>query len=279
MHEHQPHVALSLIVMNNMMAMALGRLLVLFISLSRIASCYAQGEAQIHVWVIFKSKWLVSFLVVECESDLKYLMQPPTEIDCNPYIDKELSLICAVEASNTSDISIVWFRRTTIDSGREELTASSERLQNGTGRLQSRFTRTGLNSRNDAGEYWCQVRLKSAGTLLQDKSNILILYNETHYQHQSQCREMFVNQQDCLDVAIDPSALTDPMQSAPFSEISPTPDGMAEELEDSGKNLVALYAVVSVIAVFCIVIVILTITIVVLYRKKCGPVRFKTEGE
>ena len=214
-----------------------------------------------------------------CESDLKYLMQPPTEIDCNPYIDGELSLICAVEASNASDISIVWFRRKTIDSGWEEL-ASSERPRD-IRRLQSRFTRTGLNSRNDTGEYWCQVRLKNAGTLLQDKSNILILYNETHYQHQSQCirGDMFVDQEDCLDVAIDSNTLTDPMQSAPFSEVSPTPDGMAEELEDSGKNLVALYAVVAVIAVFCIVIVILTITIVVLYRKKCGPVRFKTEGE
>ena len=216
-----------------------------------------------------------------CESHLKYVIQPPTEIDCNPYIDQELSLICAVEASNSSDISIVWFRRTTIDiSGREELTASSERLS-GTGRLQSRFTRTGLNSRNDAGEYWCQVRLKNAGTLLQDKSNILILYNETHYQHQSQCirGDMFVHQQDCLDIAIDPSTLTDPMQSAPFSEVSPTPDEMDEELKDSGKNLVPLYAFVAVIGMFCIVIVILTITTVVLYRKKCGPVRFKTEGE
>ena len=262
-----------------MTEMILGRLLVLFISLSRIASCYAQGEAQIHVWVTFKSRWLVSFLVVECESDLKYLMQPPTEVDCNPYIDSELSLICAVEASTASDISIVWFRRTTINSRLEELTASSER-PSGIRRLQSRFTQTGLNSRNDAGEYWCQVRLKNAGTLLQDKSNILILYNETNYQHQNQCirGDLFVNQKDCLDVAIDPSTLTDPMQSASFSEISPTPDEMDEEL-DSGKNLVALYAFVAVIGTFCIVIVILTITIVVLYRKKCGPVRFKTEGE
>lgn len=272
----------SLTVMNNMMEMVLGRLLVLFISLSRIASCYAQGEAQIHIWVIFKSRWLVFFLIVECESDLKYLRQPPTEIDCNPYIDRELSLICTVEASNASDISIVWFRRTTIDSGWEELTASLER-PSGTRRLQSRFTQTRLNSRNDVGEYWCQVRLTkfSDGTLLQDKSNIFVLYNETHYQRQSlgRCDDLFVDQEDCLDVVIDPSTLTDPMQSAPFAEVSPTPDGMAEELEDSGKNLAALYSVIAVIAVFCIVIIILTIIIVVLYRKKCGPVRFKTEGE
>jgi hypothetical protein len=216
---------------------------------------------------------------------LKYVRQPPTEIDCNPYIDKELSLICTVNGSNASDISIVWFRRTTIGSGMEELAASNSferpRDVNGIRRFQSRFTQTRLNSRNDTGEYWCQVRLTDDGTLLQDKSNILVLFNETHYQHQNLqgCNDVFVNQVDCLHVAIGPNTLTDPMQSTPFSEVSPTPDSMAEELEDSGKNLAALYAVIAVIAVFCIVIVTLTIIIVVLYRKKCGPVRFKTEGE
>lgn len=214
---------------------------------------------------------------VECDSELKFVRQPPTEVECNPYI--ELSLICSVEGANTSNISIVWFRRTNIGSGMEELAASLERASatNGTRRFQSRFTRTGLNPRNDAGEYWCQVRLTKDGTLLQNKSNVLVLYNETHYQHQSLgCDDVFVNQVDCLHVA---NTLTDPMQSTPFSEISPTPDSIPEELEDGGKNLAALYAVVAVIAVFCIIIVTLTIIIVVLYRKKCGPVRFKTEGE
>ena len=45
------------------------------------------------------------------------------------------------------------------------------------------------------------------------------------------------------------------------------------------SNLAVLYAVIAVIVVFCIVIVTLTIIIVVLYRKKCGPIKLKTEGE
>ena len=146
-------------------------------------------------------------------------------------------------------------------------------------RRSSRFALFDLDQMNDVGEYWCQVRLENNETLLQGKSNILVLYNETHY-HAGRCEgSSFVEQIHCIDPFVTNNALTESVQPAPFPEVSPTPDSMAEELEDSGKNLAALYAVIAVIAVFCIVIVTLTIIIVVLYRKKCGPVRFKTEGE
>ena len=59
----------------------------------------------------------------------------------------------------------------------------------------------------------------------------------------------------------------------------PTTGGPDEESESGSNNLAALSAVIAVIVVFCIVIVTLTIIIVVLYRKKCGPIKFKTEGK
>ena len=152
-------------------------------------------------------------------------------------------------------------------------------------RRASRFTLTELDQVNDIGEYWCQVKLENNGTVLKEKSNITVLYNEAHYLDQdlSQCDgSSFVDQRDCLhpqQITVpfdtDDNAQTDVMQ--PTS--SPISDNIAEEPKESRKNLAALYAVIAVIAVFCIVIVTLTIIIVVLYRKKCGPVRFKTEGE
>ena len=241
----------------------------------------------------------VSLEMTEC--DLKYIRQPPRELECNPYnSNNELSLECAVEASSTSDFSIVWFRRINSGGQVEELPNSLPRVRIDTDvspiaggvtqRSQSRITLTGLDEINDVGEYWCQVRFINNETLLQEKSSVLILYDEAHYEGLGQCsRSSFVDERACLHVqqgtdeplVTDRSALTGSMPPAPFSEGSPTPDGMAEDLENSGngKNLAALYAVVVVIAVFCVVIVALTIVIVVLYRKKCGPVRFKTEGE
>ena len=230
------------------------------------------------------------------ECDLKYIRQPPRELECNPYnSNNQLSLECSVETSSTPDFSIVWFRRINSGGQVEELPDSLPRVgidtdvsRGVTQRSQSRITLTGLDEISDAGEYWCQVRLINNETLLQEKSSVLILYDEAHYESLGQCSgSSFVNERACLHVqqgtdgtlVTDRSALTDSMSPAPFSEGSPTPDGMAEDLENSGKNLAALYAVVVVIAVFCVVIVALTIVIVVLYRKKCGPVRFKTEGE
>ena len=49
-------------------------------------------------------------------------------------------------------------------------------------RRSSRFTLSELDEVNDVGEYWCQVRLANNGTVFQEKSNILNLGNEAHYQ-------------------------------------------------------------------------------------------------
>ena len=155
-------------------------------------------------------------------------------------------------------------------------------------RRSSRFALTELEEVNDFGEYWCQVRPVNNGTVFEEKSNILNLGNEAQYQGLRRCMgSNVVDQIDCLHVLQIDNAPTDSgavVQPTSSSDLSPTPSnvasaGVTEEPEDSRKNLAALYAVIAVIAVFCIVIVTLTIIIVVLYRKKCGPVRFKTEGE
>ena len=59
-----------------------------------------------------------------------------------------------------------------------------------------------------------------------------------------------------------------PTTLAPTPTATPTP-------ESSGMYQVALYAVISVIVVFCAVIVTLAVTIVILYRRKGGHTNFK----
>ena len=144
---------------------------------------------------------------------------------------------------------------------------------------------------NDVGDYWCQVRLEN-GSLFQERSNVLALGSENQYLGLSRCGSVvLVEEMKCLqtlqDLATDGTDSSVPtintgsvvQPTAPSPELSETTGDPVGEPERTRNNLAALYAVIAVIVVFCVVIVTLTIIIVVLYRKKCGPVRFKTEGE
>ena len=146
-----------------------------------------------------------------------------------------------------------------------------------------------LNEVNDVGDYWCQVRLQN-GTVLPKKSNILTLSSEAQYQGLGPCDgSQVVDKEDCiLPSQVTVPGVTDTLTpntgpvvqtTASSSNLSLTPQSTDGAMEEPGsKNLVALYAVVAVIVVFCLVIVTLSIIIVVLYRKKCGPFRF-TRGK
>lgn len=219
-------------------------------------------------------------------------MQPPTELNCNPYNLQvgRLKLTCSTEGPN---VQIVWFRMTngekeelreTVQSNRIEIsvvpspdTAAGGALST---KLSVNLTINRLNQTHDVGKYWCEVRLADGQrTTLPEMSNVLNLYNEAHYQNFAGCQgSNFVEQQACLQI-MDPLIKDDSYPPTPSSEPSLTLENVADEEENGRKDLVALYAVIAVIVVFCIIIVTLTIIIVVLYRKKCGPVRFKTEGE
>ena len=212
-----------------------------------------------------------------------------------------MRLICTVEGPNSPTFTVIWFRR--VASGDEQLTNSQSgvNIEEGKSGGNAQFTRrssqlslTGLNQADDIGDYWCQVRLNNESSF-QERSNMLTLYAEAVYLSFgfSRCEgSQVIDQVNCLTLQTMVPTMTDngaPSNSGfvfqstiPPSDLSPTPQttgGSIEETQKTGKNLVALYAVIAVIVVFCVVIVTLTIVIVVLYRKKCGPVRFKTEGE
>ena len=150
---------------------------------------------------------------------------------------------------------------------------------------------------NDTGWYFCQGILAN-GTLL-TPSNRLFLALQPVYNNVSTCPDMAQTARapSCTTIVLDdsvssttPNSVTDGNRGStdPPSN-SPTIDGQRPSLpttlvptptatptpESSGMLQVALYAVISVIVVFCAVIVTLAVTIVILYRRKGGHANFK----
>ena len=80
-----------------------------------------------------------------------------------------------------------------------------------------------------------------------------------------------------VPTAASPELSETTVPTAPSPELSETTSDPVGGPEKTSNDL-ALYAVIAVSVVFCVVFVILIIIIVVLCRKKCGPVKFKTEG-
>lgn len=235
-------------------------------------------------------------MVAGCE--YIYTKQPPTELSCNPYETDRLALTCTVEGPNTQRFFIAWFRKSNDRADQEELQESQPRVKvdvsspdpGSVARHSSRLAIMPLDEMKDVGDYWCQVRLDN-GTLFQAKSNILTLNATEKYTRLSRCMmSQFVEEESCIEtLQVTESAVTADgniptnaesiFQTTSSSDPSPVTGGSSERNSSNSDNLAALYAVVGIIVVFCVVIVTLSIIIVVLYRKKCGPVRFKTGGE
>ena len=155
---------------------------------------------------------------------------------------------------------------------------------------------------SDAGWYFCRGHL-SNGTLL-TPSNKLLLATQSVYTispvRNFTCPDVAqtTTVYSCANITNDsstvsttpPNQATDtnvgtepPSSSLPDNTYSPSlpttatllPTPTATPTPESGMLQVALYAVISVIVVFCAVIVTLAVTIVILYRRKGGHANFK----
>ena len=218
-------------------------------------------------------------------------------LDCNPYENTRLSLICTAEGPFTPILTVIfiWMRRR--DGSDEILVDSQQRVtivNNITISMQlivrhdSRLTVSELSETADTGEYWCQVRLPN-GTVLQKKSNVLTLDNEAQYRSRAPCSgSQVVDKEECipplqvtLPVATDATDTQTPdpgsaaQTTVPSTSQVPQVTGDATEEPESKADF---YAIVAVIVVFCILIVALSIIIVMLCKRKRGPVRFKTRS-
>ena len=202
-------------------------------------------------------------------------------LTCNPYIINELRTACTVHAPSF-DFTIHWFwessRDVVTEVDRSQVRSSSTRSQ--------LFLRL-KNLANHTGLYWCQARL-SNGTVLEG-SNRLILLEESAYVHQNivNCTtagDQRLQQRSDRCIFSLPTTDNTPsptiMEQSTTTSPSFTPTMALNQTSSPTQESLgpALYAVIAVILVFCLVIITLTVVIVLLYRRKCARVDFKTAG-
>ena len=236
-----------------------------------------------------------------------YQAQPLKTLECNPYQERELRLYCEIRGPDKLAFNILWYWKQRNNQPPQRL-SGPENNPSTKYNLRSRFSSASnfqvhgsqlriqqLNDR-DAGLYYCQGNL-SNGTLLAP-SNMLNLTIHSEYTSAPNCSDDEVHTTRKASCATDDSATvgttppnlatgdsrgpTDPPSNSPTMDgqqpslpttLAPTPT--ATPTPESGMLQVALYAVISVIVVFCAVIVTLAVTIVILYRRKGGHANFK----
>ena len=236
-----------------------------------------------------------------------YVEQPLTSLECNPYPNNRLILNCDVQGPVQMAFGVVWYWEP-INSPHPQRLSSTSKYD-----LTIRPGNVGTDSRthgsqmrvqqlndSDAGLYYCRGNL-SNGTLL-TPSNKLLLAKWSVYSNDlvdaSDCpaEAQTTREPSCANITTDLSATVGTLSpdlatdsnggliSPPANTYSPslpttvtlapTPTATPTP-ESSGRLRVALYAVISVIVVFCAVIVTLAVTIVILYRRKGGHTNFK----
>ena len=257
-------------------------------------------------------KTFISVGTSECV--YRYEEQPRTNLECNPYPNNDLRLVCEVVGPNQVTFSIVWNWEPSVNPGQTEslpsnsLPSDKYDVQNQAHVRNSQFHRRSQLrvlqlTDSDAGRYFCQAEL--GNDTQPTPSNKLLLNMQSVYTNLPRCSSstaQSIMSTSCASivtndtVTVQPtsgstgntettdSATTDANTSPTGPPSVPTPDDtpvptptvitMVPEPE-SGTLQVALYIVVAVIVIFCVIIVTLAITIVILYRKKGGHANFK----
>ena len=229
-------------------------------------------------------------------------------MECDPYLNNRLLILnCVVRGPPQKAFGVVWYYEPSYNLQPRRLSHSSkyEFITNRNNIVRDDYRTHGILMRvkqlndSDAGLYYCRGNL-SNGTLL-TPSNKLLLANRSVYSNDlvdaSDCpaEAQTTREPSCANITTDLSATVGTLSpdlatdsnggliSPPANTYSPSlpttvtlaPTATATPTPESGMLEVALYAVISVIVVFCAVIVTLAVTIVILYRRKGGHTNFK----
>ncbi len=196
---------------------------------------------------------------------------------CNPYAQDTITLHCSVEAPDFN-FDIKWIWQASPSARTNELMMS-----NGEVIIQQRFIEKGyrsrLNIRNLAsrtGTYWCLAELNN-GTKFENSTKFTLL-NGVGYLNTPGCSPSSSFSDQSQDRCIHAESSVSEVSATVGTTSVAT---LVNETTPPSFDALgpALYAVVAVILVFCLVIVTLSVTIVVLYRRRCARVNFKTSGE
>ena len=245
----------------------------------------------------------------------RYEEQPRTNLECNPYPNNDLRLVCEVVGPNQVAFSIVWNWEPSVNPGQTEslpsnsLPSDKYDVQNQAHVRNSQFhQRSQLRvlqlTDSDAGRYFCQAEL--GNDTQPTPSNKLLLNMQSVYTNLPRCSSstaQSIMSTSCASIVTDDSVTVQPTSgntetattdaTGPPTVLTPdnTPDNTPNRTPvptgptptimqivpepESGTLQVALYIVTPVIVIFCAIIVTLAITIVILYRKKDGHANSK----
>ncbi len=218
------------------------------------------------------------FTVDECQ--YKYTIQPPDQLDCNPY-GQGFSLSCRVEGPQSVMFSVEWYRKSSTQTDPEKMGSVMDK--SGSVDDSTFFIREKISlidsDLQDIPTFWCQVVV--AEGRLQRPSRKLTLQPPSSYSEDDQmCSlspDQSVDEESCADLDPSPTPSLTPSPTTSVGDDGKPQSGGGGDDDDSLET--ALFSIIGVIAVFCIVIVTLAVTIVILYRKKVRRVRIKGAGK
>ena len=207
-------------------------------------------------------------------------------LECNPY-ENGVLLRCAVDGPVDTQFSIEWYKMGLSDD-QAVIVVGDTQVMSGSVRSTRLLIQAGdLSGNGDA--FWCQIRVY--GQLLR-KSSTLYVTVENWYNNVKNFEDCSFTQSLadttnplCVNLTVQPivtptSYLRIAPHAAPPIATTAMPTSTSEGSSDGGSGLqTALYAVITIIAVFCIAIVTLAIAIVVLYRRKVRRMDVKVAGK
>ena len=244
---------------------------------------------------------LIKFLLLISSPDCTYLYieQPPTGIDCNPYVDlfegEVLSFQCALTAPTGTSVTINWYHDDSAQS--DGVSEHPIETSNDTDTHQSVLSLTDPQPEQDSGDYYCRAAVDGRDlmpsepfTLCSDEFAYINLGEcismETFSRSATKCADVPpttepvatpttpppqpTTSQTTLPTTVTPSQTTSQPTLGGTTPTDPlidpdaiaTDDGTLSSSDPSGvpKNLqVWIYVLVGVAAVFLMIIIIMTI--------------------
>ncbi len=237
---------------------------------------------------------------------LEYLEQPPDQLTCNPYSNKELKLECTISllpgGTLSGRLTVDWFHSpllldspavksetrlaiNRLDSSQENITIQEQMLsRESTLRVRSRLEVSKLDAL-DVGQYWCGIRIDSTEWMI--LSDPVTLKPPSEYSRLDPCSTYLVQskrERKCAMWTFEPpppitpptpslSMSTTDSDTATTSEFNTNPaDGTATLPEDENESplMMEFYIAVGILAAFGTVItalVLLVICMCIKYKK------------
>ena len=229
------------------------------------------------------------------ECHIRYLQQPPSVLNCNPY-GSALQLQCTAIGPSSTVFNVTWYSSEGSSSGLTQLSSEdgfsiqNVELINRDLRTSSSFLMTSIEEGDEGLCFWCEIEYDMQESM---RSNALCILSSVEYTAMASCSQTGLptnSTEVCANTVVAGRSvllqitptLTESLPSmtaysmtTPSAQVSMTtkmpPGDTASSSGSDDRNLDGLYGAVATCIVFVVVIAILTLIIVILCkRKSCG---------